>query len=126
MDDADHSCYRHDSEEATPADASLRAQPAARSEYRPSTCSNTHVNVDATDIARIRATYLKHAVLWVCELAARDRLEAQDLEEELRRYFESVVDSLPPDERRELSQQIDDICGRLGNFEIVSSAIRRN
>jgi hypothetical protein len=44
----------------------------------------------------------------------------------LRRYFESVADSLPPDERRELSQQIDDICGQLGEFKIVSSSVGRN
>ena len=84
------------------------------------------MNADVIDIPRIRTEFLKQAVLWVCELAARDRLEAGNLAGQLRHYFESVVDSLPPDERRELSQQVDDICGRLGKFEIVSSAIRRN
>jgi len=84
------------------------------------------VKAEAIDLARIRTGYLRQAVLWICELAARDRLEAQNLAGELRRYFESVLDSLPPDERHELSQQIDDICGRLGELEIVSSSIGRN
>jgi hypothetical protein len=89
-------------------------------------CSCTRVNAEAIDISRIRTEFLRQAVLWVCELAACDRLEARDLVGELRRYFESVLDSLPPDVRRELSQQIDDICGRLGEFEIVPSSIGRN
>jgi hypothetical protein len=80
-------------------------------------CSNTRVNAEVIDIRRIRTAFLKQAVLWVCELAARDRLEARDPAGELRRYFESVADSLPLDERHELSQQIDDICERLAEFE---------
>jgi hypothetical protein len=84
------------------------------------------VNAEEIDIARIRTEFLKHAVLWVCELAARDRLEAGNLAAALKRYFESVLDSLPSHDRRELSQQIDDICGRLGEFEIVSSSVGRN
>lgn len=83
----------------------------------PMVCSSTSVNAEVIDIRRIRTAFLKQAVLWVCELAARDRLEARDPAGELRRYFESVADSLPPDERRDLSQQIDDICERLAEFE---------
>ena len=75
------------------------------------------MNADANEIARIRTTYLKHAVLWVCELAARDRLEARNLAGELRGYFQSVLYSLPYDERHDLSKQIDEICGRLGEFQ---------
>jgi len=89
-------------------------------------CSNVRVNAEAIDIERIRTEFLKQAVLWVCELAARDRLEAGHLAGELRRYFESVVDSLPPDERHALSEQIDEICGRLAEFEVVPTSIRRN
>ena len=51
---------------------------------------NTRVNAEEIDIPRIRTEFLKQAVLWVCELAARDRLEARDPAGELRRYFESV------------------------------------
>jgi len=76
-------------------------------------CNNVRVKVEAVDIQRIRTEFLKQAVLWVCELAARDRLEAENLAGELRRYFESVFDSLPPGERHDLSNQIDDICRRL-------------
>lgn len=74
------------------------------------------MNAEATDVARIRTTYLKHAVLWVCELAARDRLAARDLAGELQGYFQSVLYSLPSDERNDLSRQIEEICGRLNDF----------
>ena len=87
------------------------------------------MNADANEIARIRTTYLKHAVLWVCELAARDRLEARDLAGELRHYFQSVLHSLPSDERNDLSRQIEEICGRLSDFqapELMTSALAKN
>lgn len=90
---------------------------------RPSTCNNTRVNAEV-DIPRIRTAFLKQAVLWVCELAARDRLEARDLAEELRRYFESVAYSLPPDQSRALSDEIDEICGRLAEFQIAGPVAR--
>lgn len=83
------------------------------------------MNVEAIDVNRIRTEFLKQAVLWVCELAARDRLEAGNLAGELRRYFESVVDSLPPHERHALSVQIDDICERLAEYEVVPVSMRR-
>jgi hypothetical protein len=75
------------------------------------------VNAEEIDIPRIRTEFLKEAVLWVCELAARDRLEAGNLAGAMRRYFESVVDSLPSDDRRELSDQIDDVCEILAEFQ---------
>jgi hypothetical protein len=75
------------------------------------------VNADASAVARIRTAYLKHAVHWVCELAARDRLEARDLAVELRGYFQSVSYSLPSKERRDLSSQIEEICGSLSDFQ---------
>jgi hypothetical protein len=90
----------------------------------PAMCSSTRVNAEVIDIPRIRTEFLRQAVLWVSELAAQDRLEARDPAGELRRYFESVVDSLPPDERRELSQQIDDICGRLGELQTAGLSAR--
>ena len=82
------------------------------------------MNTDAADVARIRTTYLTHAVLWVCELAARDRLEARHLAGELRGYFQSVLYSLPSDERRDLSNQIDEICGRLIDFQAPELMMR--
>ena len=83
------------------------------------------MNVEAIDVNRVRTEFLKQAVLWVCELAARDRLEAGNLAGELRRYFESVVDNLPPHERHALSVQIDDICEKLAEYEVVPVPVRR-
>jgi hypothetical protein len=83
------------------------------------------VNAEQADVARIRSAYLRRAVLWVCELAERDRLEAHDLAGQLGRYFQSVLYSLPPEERNDLSKQIDEICGNFKEFEADCELRRR-
>lgn len=79
------------------------------------------VNAEAIELGQIRSQFLKQAVLWVCELAERDRLEANHAADELRRYFDSVLDSLPPEDREELSGQIEAVCRQLGQLELFSS-----
>jgi len=79
-----------------------------------------HVNPDAIELGQIRSHFLKQAVLWVCELAEHDRLEANHAADELRRYFDSVLDSLPADDREELSEQIEAVCQQLGQLELFS------
>ena len=78
------------------------------------------VNCEAEELGRIRSHFVREAVLWVCELAEHDRLEANHAADELRRYFESVLESLPAEERAELSEQIQAVCSRLANSEQLS------
>ena len=78
------------------------------------------VNCELEELGRIRSHFVREAVLWVCELAEHDRLEANHAADELRRYFESVLESLPAEERAELSEQIHEVCGRLADSEQLS------
>jgi len=78
------------------------------------------VNAEAVELGQIRSHFLKQAVLWVCELAEHDRLEANHAADELRRYFDSVLYSLPAEDREELSGQIEAVCRQLGQFELFS------
>lgn len=78
------------------------------------------MNCEAQELGRIRSHFVREAVLWVCELAEHDRLEASHAADELRRYFDSVLESLPVDERTELSEQIQVVCRRLASSEPVS------
>ena len=79
-----------------------------------------NVNTEAIELGQIRAHFLKQAVLWVFELAEHDRLEANHAADELRRYFDSVLDSLPTQDREELSEQIEAVCQQLGQLELFS------
>ncbi|HTS47582.1 MAG TPA: hypothetical protein VMH05_06540 [Bryobacteraceae bacterium] len=79
-----------------------------------------HVNPDAIELGQIRSHFLKQAVLWVCELAEHDRLEANHAADELRRYFDSVLYTLPAEDREELTEQIEAVCRQLGQFELFS------
>ena len=72
---------------------------------------------EAADLARIRVKYLRHAVSWVGDLVTRSELEAPTAAEQVRCYFESVMDSLPQEERRILSDEIQTLCARLVRFE---------
>ena len=78
------------------------------------------VSCEVEELGRIRSHFVREAVLWVCELAEHDRLEANHAAEELRRYFQSVLETLPAEERAELSEQIQEVCGRLANSEQLS------
>lgn len=74
------------------------------------------MNSEAIELGRVRSKFLREAVLWVGELARRDRIEAAQAACELRRYFESVLNSLPPDDRGGLSEAIQDVCERLDEY----------
>lgn len=78
------------------------------------------VDSQTEELGRIRSHFLREAVLWVFELAEHDRFEAHHAADELRRYFESVLNSLPADEQRELSEQIQDVCHQLDGYEKFS------
>ena len=56
-------------------------------------------------------------MLWVSDLAEHDRLEANHAALELRRYFESVVASLPAEDVGSLSDEIQAVCERLEEWE---------
>jgi hypothetical protein len=96
--------FKQDSREAT-----------VRRVQRPFTCTITDVVVDAIDIGQIRTAFLHRAVLQVGELAVRDRYEAGNRVEELRRYFESVAYTLPIEVQHRLAEEIADTCGNLAN-----------
>lgn len=66
------------------------------------------------ELGRLRSKFIRQAALWVCELADRDRVEAEHAADELRRYFRSVLESLPEEEREPLAEQVDAVCDRFG------------
>ena len=68
------------------------------------------MNAECIELGRLRSKFIKQAVLWVCELADRDRLEADQAADELRRYFESVLETLPEEDRGPLTEQVEAVC----------------
>ena len=72
----------------------------------------------ATDeVARIRTEYLRHAVLWVSELAAHSRIDARIAAGQLCRYFEWVQAGLLPEQAGPLLEQIQALCTALAEYE---------
>ena len=75
------------------------------------------MNGEGIELGQVRSKFIRQAVLWVCELADRDRLEADHAADELRRYFESVLETLPEEERAPLTEQVDAVCHKFRQCE---------